>query len=52
MLSSRSVVGFKSQIDSYLRNIVDLSCRPGLNNSLDSGYCLHGGHCANDLMAN
>ena len=26
MLSSCSVVGFKSQLDSYLRNIVDLPC--------------------------
>ena len=37
MLSSCSVVGFKSQLDSYLRNIVDLRCRPGFNNSLDCG---------------
>ena len=29
MLSSCSVVGFKSKLDSYLRNIVDLPCRPG-----------------------
>ena len=27
MLSSCSVVGFKSKLDSYLRNIVDLPCR-------------------------
>ena len=33
MLSSCSVVGFKSQLDSHLRNIVDLPCRPGFNNS-------------------
>ena len=26
---SCSVVGFKSQLDSYLRNIVDLPCQPG-----------------------
>ena len=26
VLSSCSVVGFKSQLDSYLRNIVDLPC--------------------------
>ena len=55
MLSSCSVVGFKSKIDSYLRNIVDLLCRPGFNNSLDSGDCLqslHGGHYADDLAAN
>ena len=44
MLSSCSVVGFKSQLDSYLRNNVDLPCRPGFNNSMDSWDCLHGGH--------
>ena len=52
MLSSCSVVGFKSKLDSYLWNIVDLPCRPGLNNSLDNGDCLHGGHYADDLAAN
>ena len=58
MLSSCYVVGFKSKLDSYLRNIVDLPCRPGFNNSLDDGDCLHGGHClhggryADDLTAN
>ena len=41
MLSSCSVVGFKSKLDYYL---VDLPCRPGFNNSLDGGDCLHGGH--------
>ena len=52
MLCSCSVVGFKSNLDSYLRNIVDLPCRPGLNNSLDGGDCLHGGHYADDLATN
>ena len=52
MLSSCSVVGFRSKLDSYLRNIVDLPCRPGFNNSLDGGDCLHGGHYADDLAAN
>ena len=47
--SSCSVVGSKSQLDSYLRNIVDLPCRPGINNSLDGGDCLHGGHYADSL---
>ena len=37
MLSSCSVVGFKSQLDSYLRNIVVLPCQPGIDNSLDGG---------------
>ena len=52
MLSSCSVIGFKSQLDSYLRNIVDLTCQPGYNNSLDGGDCFHGGHYADDLAAN
>ena len=37
MLSSSSVVEFKSKLDSYLRNFVDLPCRPGFDNSLDGG---------------
>ena len=41
---SRSVVGFKSQRYSYQRNIVDLPCQPGFNNSLDGGGCIHGDH--------
>ena len=36
-LSYCSVVGLKSQLDSYLRNIVDLPCRPRFTNSLDDG---------------
>ena len=48
MLFSCSVVGF----NSYLRNILDISCRLGFNNSLDGGHCLHGSHYANDLAAN
>ena len=52
MLSSCSVVGLKSKLDSYLRNIVDVPCRPGFNNSLDGGDCLHGGHYADDLADN
>ena len=52
MLSSCYVVGFKSKLDTYLRNIVDLPCRPGFNNSLDGGDCLHGGHYADELAAN
>ena len=49
MLSSCSVNRFKSELDSYLKNIVDLPCQPGFNNSLDSGDCLHGGGYADDL---
>ena len=52
MLSPCSVVGLKSQIDSYLRNIADLPCRHGFNNSLDGGDCLHGGHYADDMASN
>ena len=37
MFSSCSVVGFKLQLDSHLRNIVDLPCQPGFDNSLDGG---------------
>ena len=51
MLSSCSVNRFKSELDSYLRNIVDLPCQPGFNNSLDGGDCLYGGHYADDLVA-
>ena len=51
MLTSCSVNRFKSELDSYLRNIVDLPCQPGFNNSLDGGDCLHGGHYADDLAA-
>ena len=52
MLSSCSVVGFESQLDSYLRNIVNLPCQSGFNNSMDGGDCLHGGHYPDDLPAN
>ena len=52
MLSSCFVAGFKSQLDTYLRNIVDLPCQPEFNNSMDSGDCLHGGHYADDRAAN
>ena len=52
MLSSCSVVGFKSQLDSYLRTIMDLPLQPGFNNSLDGGDFLHGGYYADDLVAN
>ena len=51
MLSPYSVMRFKSEVDSYMRNIVDLTCMPG-NNSLDGGDCLHGGYYVDDLAAN
>ena len=50
ILCSCSVVGFKSQFDSYPRNIVDLHYQPGFNNSLDGGDCLYGRHYADDLQ--
>ena len=52
MLPSCSVVGFRSQPDSYPRNIVDLPCQHGFSNSLDGGDCLHDGHYVDDLAAN
>ena len=52
ILSSCSVVGFKSQLDSYLRNIVDLPFQTGFDNSLDGGECLHGGHYTDDIATN
>ena len=42
MLSSCSAIGFKSQLYSYVSNIVGLPCHPGYNYSLDVGDCLHG----------
>ena len=45
IVSSCSVDKFKSQLDKHLRNILDLPCQPGFNNSLD------GGHYADDLAA-
>ena len=51
MLSSCSVNSLKSELDSYLMNIVDLPCQAGFNNSLDDGDCLHGGHYADDIAA-
>ena len=51
MLSSCYGIRFKSELDSYLRNIGDLPCLPGFNNSLDGGDCLHGGHDADVLDA-
>ena len=52
MLSSCYIAGFKSHLDSHLRNIVDLPCRTGFINSLDGADCFHGGHYADDLAAN
>ena len=34
-----SVVSFKTELDSYLKNIVHHPCIQGFNNSLDAGDC-------------
>ena len=52
ILSSCSVDTFKSQIDKHLRNITDLPCQPGYNNSLDGGDSLNGGNYVDALVAN
>ena len=52
LLKLYSYVVFLFTIDSYLRNIVDLPCQPGFNNSLDGGDFIHGGHYADDLADN
>ena len=50
-LSLCVVVVFKSQLDTHLRNIVDLPCRPGFNNSLDGVEHLYDGDYADDMAA-
>ena len=52
IVSSCSIDKFRSQLDKHLRNMVDLPCQSGFNNSLDGGDCLNGGHYADDLAAN
>ena len=44
-----SVDKFKSQLVKHLKNIVDIPCQSGYNNSLDGGDCLNGGHYVDDL---
>ena len=51
MLSSCSVIRLKSELDSYLRNIVDFPCRPGFNNNLNGGDYLHDDHYADGPAA-
>ena len=48
---SCSVVSFKSTLDCYLKNIVDLHDRPGFSNSLDSGDILQWCTQREDLTA-
>ena len=52
IVSSYSVGKFKPQLDKHPRNIVNLPCQSGFNNSLDGGDCLNGGHYADNLAAN
>ena len=51
-ISSCSVVSFKSKLDCYLKNIVDLPGRPGFSNSLDSGDILQWWTLREDLASN
>ena len=49
---SCSVVSFKSKLDCYLKNIVDLTGRLGFSNSLHSGDILQWWIQREDLAAN
>ena len=51
-ISSCSVVSFKSKLDCYLKNIVNLPGRPGFSNSLDSGDILQWWTPREDLASN
>ena len=51
-ISSCSVVSFKSKLDCYLKNIVDLPGRPGFSNSLNSGDILQWWTPGEDLASN
>ena len=46
------IVSFKSKLDCYLKNIVDLPGRPGFSNSLDSGVILQWWTPREDLASN
>ena len=52
MISSCSVDKLKLLLDKHLRNIADLPCQPGYNNSLYGGDCLNGGHYADAIRCN
>ena len=39
LISSCSVLRFKTQLDMFLGSVEELPCLPGFNNSLDDGYC-------------
>ena len=51
-ISSFSVVSFKSKLDCYLKNIIDLPGRPGFSNNLDSGDILQWWTPREDLSSN
>ena len=51
-ISSYSVVSFKSKLDCYFKNIIDLPDRPGFSNSLDSGNILQWWTPREDLASN
>ena len=51
-ISSSSVVSFKSKLDYYLKNIIDLPGRLGFSNSLDSGDILQWWTPREDLASN
>ena len=52
LLSSCSVLSFKTKLDHYLMNIVDYPCQPGFNNSLDGGDSIRWSTLREDLAAN
>ena len=39
LISSCSVLRFKTQLDIFIRSVKDLPCLSGFNNSLDGGDC-------------
>ena len=51
-ISFCSVVSFKSKLDCYLKNIIDLPGRAGFSNSLDSGDILQWWTPREDLTSN
>ena len=51
-ISSCSVVRFKKELDSYMRNLVDLPSMSGFNNSLDSRDSSQWWTPCDDLAAN
>ncbi len=48
-ISNCPITSFKNKLDHHLKDIVDLPCYTGFNNSLDGGDCLNGGLTVDDL---